>query len=266
MAEANREELAEKLLTAMADANVDHAIVVPLSSDDEYLQEILNRFPGKFAGVGVFDHSKLCSTRDLENRLVRTKHQGLRFFGLEASADCEVTSLSCYPILEFMAEAGMVVWFYGDLVQLAALDKVMTLLPSLMVVLNHCGFLPDIHTELQIDSFRRPHFSMKLPPIGLQAVEKMAQNHANIYVHFSGHYAFSHEEYPYRDFTEIAHRLYVSFGAKRMLWASDWPWIECEPGYARVLSLVDILLPKLNTEELDAIRGLTALMLFNFLT
>ena len=56
MAEADREELAEKLLTEMSNAGVDHAIVVPLSSDDEYLQEVLMKFPGKFAGVGVFDH------------------------------------------------------------------------------------------------------------------------------------------------------------------------------------------------------------------
>ena len=264
MAEADREELAEKLLVEMANAGVDHAIVVPLSSDDEYLHEVLTQFPGRFAGVGVFDHTNLDGVKGIEKRLTKTHLQGLRFFGLEATEDCDVTKLSCYQVLELMAESGMVVWFYGDLVQLAALKKIMTLLPSLKVVLNHCGFLPNMHAEMQIDKYRRPHFDVQLPPVDLPVVEQMASEYSNLYVHFSGQYAFTHNEYPYSDFTEIAQRLLSSFGANRMLMASDWPWIEFEPGYAKVLNLVDVLLPNLTSAERDSVRGLTALSLFSF--
>jgi len=264
MAEADREELAEKLLVEMDNAGVDHAIVVPLSSADEYLQEVLTKFSGKFAGVGVFDHSNLDGVKGIEKRLTKTRLQGLRFFGLEATVDCDVTKLSCYPVLELMSQSGMVVWFYGDLVQLAALKRVMTLLPKLKVVLNHCGFLPNMHAELKIDEHRRPHFDVQLPPIDLPVVEQMASEYPNLHVHFSGQYAFTHKEYPYSDFTEIAQRLHSSFGAKRMLMASDWPWIEFEPGYAKVLGLVDVLLPNLTSDERDSVRGLTALTLFSF--
>lgn len=264
MAEAEREELAEKFLKAMSAAGVDHAILVPLSSDDEYLNEVLMTYPGKFAGVGVFDHAKFDNIKEIEKRLNKTRLQGLRFFGFEATEDCDVTKLRCFTVLELMSKAGMVVWFYGDLVQLAALKKVMTILPSLKVVLNHCGFLPDMHAQMQIDKHRRPHFDVNLPPITLQAVEKMAQEHSNLFVHFSGQYAFTQKEYPYSDFNEIAQRLHNSFGARRMLMASDWPWIEFEPGYARALNLVDILLPSLTAAERDAVRGLTALSLFSF--
>jgi predicted TIM-barrel fold metal-dependent hydrolase len=264
MAESDREELAEKLLVEMDNAGVHHAVVVPLSSDDEYLQEVLTKFSGKFAGVGVFDHSNLDGVKGIEKRLTKTRIQGLRFFGLEATVDCEVTKLSCYPVLELMSQSGMVVWFYGDLVQLAALKKVMTLLPKLKVVLNHCGFLPNMHAEMQIDKYRRPHFDVQFPPVDLPVVEQMASEYSNLYVHFSGQYAFTHNEYPYSDFTEIAQRLHSSFGAKRMLMASDWPWIEFEPGYAKVLNLVDVLLPMLSSDERDSVRGLTALTLFSF--
>ena len=82
MAEADREELAEKLLAEMAKVKVDHAIVVPLSSDDQYLCEVLASHPGKFAGVGVFDHSKPDTVDSLKQRLSITDLQGLRFFGL----------------------------------------------------------------------------------------------------------------------------------------------------------------------------------------
>lgn len=264
MAEADREELAEKLLAEMANAEVDHAIVVPLSRDDEYLRELLASHPGKFAGVGVFDHLKPDSVNSLEKRLALTSLQGLRFLGLEATPDSDVKKVGCYRVLELMAEAGMVVWFYGDLVQLAALKQVMTLLPTLKVVLNHCGFLPDMHAEMRVDEHRRPHFDVQLPPKDLAVVEQMAGQFSNLYVHFSGQYAFTHNEYPYTDFVEVAQRLLAAFGAGRMLMASDWPWIEFEPGYAHSLKLVDILLPSLTPTEREAIRGVTALSLFRF--
>jgi L-fuconolactonase len=264
MAEANREELAEKLLATMEGAGVDHAIVVPLSKGDDYLREVLARFPGRFAGVGIFDHDQPDDVAGIEARLATTDLQGLRFYGLAADEDTTLGSLTCLPVFELMAERGMVVWFYGDIVQLRLMDKVMRHLPDLRVVLNHSGFLPDMHAEMRIDEHRRPHFEVDLPPVGLPAVELMAAEHPNLHVHFSGHYAFSSESYPYRDLQGVGERLLAMFGADRMLMASDWPWIEFEPGYTKVLGVLDQLLPDLSATERDAIRGGTALSLFQF--
>lgn len=263
MAEADREELAEKLIVQMDAAGVDHAIVVPLSSHDEYLGEVLQTYPGRFAGVGCYDHDRP-GLADVEARLASTDLQGLRMFGLNAEAGSTPESLACFPVLELMARRSMVVWFYGDEVQLRALDLVMQRLPDLKVVLNHLAFLPDMHAEMRIDEHRRPHFDVTLPPAGLPAVEAMAATHPNLYVHFSGHYAFSSDPYPYRDLQGVSERLVAAFGADRMLMASDWPWIEFEPGYAEVLGVLDHLLPDLSSAERDAIRGGTALGLFRF--
>lgn len=264
MAEADREELAERLVVAMDATGVDHAIVVPLSKEDDYLREVLGSFPGRFAGVGIFEHERPDDVAGIEARLASTDLQGLRFYGLQATEDTTPDTLPSFPVFELMAERGMVVWFYGDLVQLRTLDLIMRRLPTLRVVLNHSAFLPDMHAEMTIDSHRRPHFDVELPPAGLTAVESMAAEHANLHVHFSGQYAFSREPYPYRDLQEVADRLYAAFGANRMLMASDWPWIEFEPGYARVLGLVDELLPGITAGERDAIRGGTAAGLFRF--
>lgn len=264
MAEADREELAEKLIAAMDAAGVDHAIVVPLSKEDDYLRKVLRSFPGRFAGVGIFEHERPDDVAGIEARLAATDLQGLRFYGLQAGDDTTPDTLASYPVFELMAERGMVVWFYGDLVQLRTLDLIMRRLPTLQVVLNHSAFLPDMHAEMTIDVHRRPHFDVELPPAGLPTVEAMAAEHANLHVHFSGQYAFSREPYPYRDLQEVATRLHQAFGANRMLMASDWPWIEFEPGYARVLGLVDELLPDLTADERDSIRGGTAARLFRF--
>lgn len=265
MAESDRHEPAEKLIVQMDAAGVDHAIVVPLSHHDEYLRQVLHEHPGRFAGVGCYDHDRP-GVDEIEARLAATDLQGLRLFGLNADEGASPESLACFSVLELMAERGMVVWFYGDDVQLAALDLVMRRLPNLDVVLNHLGFLPDMHAEMTVDEHRRPHFDVTLPPAGLPSVEALAAEHENLYVHFSGHYAFSGDPYPYEDLREVGERLVAAFGADRMLMASDWPWIEFEPGYAEVLSVVDRLLPDLSSDQRDAIRGGTALSLFRFST
>ena len=159
----------------------------------------------------------------------------------------------------------MVVWFYGDLVQIRALDLIMERLPTLKVVLNHSAFMPDIHAEMQVDEHRRPHFDVELPPSGLPAVEAMAAAHPNLHVHFSGA-AVSGEPYPSRrsrgtrrwDLTRHSVRTRSGVGVRL---AVDQ---EFEPGYAEMLGVVDHLLPNLTSDERDAIRGGTALSLFRF--
>jgi predicted TIM-barrel fold metal-dependent hydrolase len=262
MADADRSEPAERLLAAMAEVGVDHAVVVPLSKEDDHLAEVLRDHPGRFTGVGIFEHERPDDVAGLEARLARCDLRGLRFYGLGVESGVDVRSLAVYPVMELMAERGMVVWFYGDEVQLAAMGEIMDRLPSLRVVLNHSGFLPDMHAEMRIDEHRRPHFDVVLPPPSLSVVEAMAHRYERLFVHFSGHYAFSHQGWPYRDLTEVAERLVAAFGVSRMMRASDWPWIRDEPGYGRILDVDRELLPSLDDDERAMLRGGTAARLF----
>lgn len=264
MAEASREELAEKLLKEMARAGVDHAVVVPLSRHDDYLIDILRDHPGRFAGIGVYDPEVRDDVESMKARLARCDLQGLRFFGIEAKVGSQPEDLPAFPIFELMAERGIAMWFYGDEIQVQALNQVMRKLPKLKVVMNHLGFLPDFHAEMKIDEHVRPHFDVELPPVGLPVVENLASEHENVYVHFSGHYAFTHRPYPYDDLQVVAERLLAAFGAHRMIMASDWPWIQLEPGYEQILAVLDRHLPSLTQTEREMIRGGTALSLFRF--
>jgi predicted TIM-barrel fold metal-dependent hydrolase len=45
------------------------------------------------------------------------------------------------------------------------------------------------------------------------------------------------------------------FGADRLLWASDFPWILRQPGYDRMVGLLDELLPDLADHERTAVMG-----------
>ena len=263
MAPPERTESAERLLEALDATGVDRAIVCALSEHDRYLAEVLADHPSRFAGVAVHDFADPDPLATLQRR-VDAGIEGIRFYGLEGEPGADPESLAAFEVLAAMRDAGMKAWFYGPADQVALLDGCLDLLPDLKVVLNHLGFLPNMHLELRVDEHRRPRFDMPLPPPGLEAVEALAAKHSNVYVHFSGHYAFSGAPYPYRDLQETTDRIYAAFGADRMLMASDWPWIREEPGYGETLGVVDQLLGNISAAERDMIRGGTAMSLFNF--
>lgn len=263
MAPPEREERAERLLAAMDAAGVDRAIYCALSEHDHYLAEVLADYPDKFAGVSVYDFADPDPLSTLQRR-IDAGIEGVRFYGLEGEAGADPESLAVFEALAAVRDANMKAWFYGPADQVALLDACLDLLPGLTVVLNHLGFLPNMHLELRVDGYRRPQFDMPLPPPGLELVEELAAKHSSVYVHFSGHYAFSGAPYPYRDLQSTTDRIYAAFGAERMLMASDWPWIREEPGYPEILGVVDQLLSGISAPERDMIRGGTALSLFNF--
>jgi predicted TIM-barrel fold metal-dependent hydrolase len=143
------------------------------------------------------------------------------------------------------------------------LDRLLELLPDLVVVINHLGFCPSIWDEMRVDEHGRPRFDVALPPDSLETIVGLAR-HPNVYVKMSGQYAFSQQPYPYLDLVPVVDRVYRAFGAERMMWASDYPWIKTEPGYTEMLALVDQQLPGINADERLAIRGGTAARLFRF--
>lgn len=264
MTPPERDEPAELLLEAMESAGVDRAVVVALSTEDRYLGEVLEAHPEVFAGVAVHDFDVADPVDSLRRRVETIGIQGLRLYGLNAEAGAEPESLPVFPLLEEMRDRDIKGWFYGPPEQVRVLDRCLELLPGLNIVFNHLAFLPDMKAELRIDEHGRPRFNIDLPPKGLDLIEEIAGKHPTVYVHFSGHYAFSAAGYPYHDLQEVVDRIYDAFGAHRMMMASDWPWIREEPGYEETLAVVDHLLPDITDEEREMIRGGTAMSLFDF--
>ena len=263
MTPPERSETAGRLLEAMDAAGVDRAVYCALSEHDRYLAEVLADYPGKFAGVAVHDFTDPDPLATLQRR-IDAGIEGIRLYGLEGDAGADPESLAVFPVLAAMRDADMKAWFYGPADQVDLLDGCLELIPGLKVVLNHLGFLPNMHLELRVDDYGRPQFDMPLPPPGLEVVEALAAKHPSVCVHLSGHYAFSGAPYPYRDLQETTDRIYAAFGADRMLMASDWPWIRDNPGYPETLGVVDHLLGGISAAERDMIRGGTAMSLFNF--
>jgi predicted TIM-barrel fold metal-dependent hydrolase len=257
---AEMEAPVEWLLEVMDGAGVDRAVLVPLSSHDEYLRACLERFPGRFAGIGVHDPASADPVAALRRRVEETGIQGLRVHHLGDPAAPAVEALETFPLLAGLADEGLKLWFYAAPDQLGLLPAVLDALPDLQVVLNHLGFCPQGY---RIDQYGRPHIDVELPPPTLSAVLGLAR-FANVHVMLSGQYAFSREPWPYRDLEPVVAAVYRAYGAERLLWASDFPWIVREPGYDRQLALVDELLPGITPAERAAILGESALRLLRF--
>lgn len=256
---ADMEAPVADLLAAMDGNGVSHAVLVALSPHDEYLSYCLETYPGRFAGVGIWDPGSF-SLEIYRRRRDGVALQGLRLFELGDAAVADVTELASFPLLEQMAADGTKLWFYSAQDQLALLDRVLERLPGLTVVLNHLGFCPG---ALRIDEHGRPRFDEQLPPPSLPLAASLA-SHAGVNVLFSGHYAFSQAGYPYSDLDGVVADLLDAYGPGRLLFGSDFPWIRSEPGYAEIVALVDRQLGSLSPGQRAAVLGANAAAMFGF--
>jgi predicted TIM-barrel fold metal-dependent hydrolase len=258
---AEMEAPVEDLLATMEEHDIDHAVLVPLSPHDEYLAECLSAFPDRFRGIGVLDPHRAGDGDDARRRFQDVGIRGLRVHHLGDPSTREPETLDAWPGLKVLHELEGVVWLYVNAQELELLPMVLDRLPGLQVMLNHLGWpLPD---DFSIDELGRPAVKGPLPPPTLPSVQRLAR-YSEVHVMFSGEYAFSNRDFPYPDLAETVRAIYDSYGAERMMWASDWPWIKHEPGYKPQLGLVDRYLPGLPPEERAAIMGGTAARLFGW--
>ena len=263
LAPMERSAPVEVLLATMQKAGVDAAVLVPLGPEDLYVAECLVRFPTRFVGICVADddvcgrHQGIRPEDALSRRIANGGFRGLRMNWL-GDPTRPLADSPAYPSLRWMAEHDVVLWFYGPASQLGLLAEVVKDYPDLKVVLNHLGFCPD---AVGVDEYARPHIEMALPPPTLNAMIGLTQS-PQVYVMFSGQYGFSHTEYPYRDLSDVTVAIYDAFGADRMFWASDFPWILEHPGYNELLALPDLHGPRLTASELESIHGGTATRIF----
>jgi predicted TIM-barrel fold metal-dependent hydrolase len=256
---AEREALAEDFVKVMAANGVGHAVVVPLSPNDEYLVDCLREHPGTFAGVAVNDDSGPNPEARLD-QVTRLGMQGLRVGRLGEPGTRRAEDLPLYPTLRKMAAGGQKVWFYATPDQLPLLTMLTAALPDLRVVLNHLGFFP---TGFTMGPDGLPRIPMELPAPTLPGVVALARR-PNVYVMLSGQYGFSKVGYPYDDLTSTVRTLFDAYGPQRMFWASDYPWIAQKPGYSKLIELPSRQLPNLSAADLDMIMRGTASQLFGF--
>jgi predicted TIM-barrel fold metal-dependent hydrolase len=74
----------------------------------------------------------------------------------------------------------------------------------------------------------------------------------------SGLYALSHQPHPHPDAYRLIQDVIQAFGVRRLMWASDYPYIREPCGYQPCLELFQHQLPQTTPEEREWICGRTA--------
>jgi L-fuconolactonase len=260
LAPAGRDAPIEALLAVLDAHGVDRAVLVPLGPEDAYVAAVLERHPGRFAAIAVADaavQGRVAGVDPLRALADRAPCSGLRTMWLGDPAR-PLSESPMLLVLRELAARELVLWSYLPPEQLPLLEQLPEAVPDLRVVLNHLGFCPH---DMRVDEHGRPWFADPFPPERVAAVRRLARARET-FLMLSGQYALSREPPPYRDLDGVIAELADAYGAERMLWASDWPWIDAVPGYGALLELPERCLPGASPSELAAVRGGTALRLF----
>jgi L-fuconolactonase len=260
----DREETAEKLLAIMDSHGIDGAVLVQIGGNEiehhSYLIHCLEQFPDRFRGIAAIAPAT-ANPEALMDQLLETPGLiGFRLFAVGGPRDpfapVVVEELETYPIWGHAAANDLVIWLYPPATQVHLVPYLLEAFPKVRVVLNHLGVCPG-EGQASRDEKGRPRIEAPEYNPAFHTSYRFSK-YENVAVKLSGQYAFSREEFPYRDLARWHERLFASYGSKRLMWASDFPWILEDPGYGPLTTVIREQLPDLSAVEHADIMGDTA--------
>lgn len=230
---------------------VRRAVLVPLDATDDYAPATARADPDSYGLVGVLGARHELPPGQLEGL------DALRIQWL-GEPQMPLTESPRFAILAEAARYRIVLWAYLIPGQLSLVRELVRALPDTRIVLNHLGFAPH---DMKVDAHQRPAFDDALPEVVQREILALADLR-QVNILFSGHYALASDPYPYESLRPFSQQIAERFGADRMLWGSDYPWIVDTPGYQQTIEIVSHQLPGASASERDAIYSGTALRLF----
>ncbi len=264
LAPADKEGTAEQLLRDMDAAGIDRTVLVEMNGTrieyHAYVTHCVKKWPDRFTATGLVDVNDPDPPARLRALVEATGIEGIRLGDLGDPEAAQVEDLKSYPLFQCADELGININIYTGSVNIACLEMLAETFPQVNISLDHLGVMPS--TAGSTDRWGRPRFDNEpLPPATYPRVLDMAR-FPNMYIKVSGEYAFSKVPWPYEDMRPMVERIYEAYGPGRMMWCSDSPWIREEPGYQKLVDLIDKHLPAISKDEKDQIMGGTALKIW----
>ncbi len=270
LAPAEREETVEKYVAVMEEHDIDQAMLVQIGgaeiAEHAYLQHCLASYADRFLGIGLIPADCAKPEEHMDRLAEAGGIVGFRLGALGGPRDpfavVDVRELATYRIWKHAAAKDYVLWLY-----LRAADAHLTAylveeFPQVRVVFNHLGICPG-EGKFSVDEHGRPRVDTPAYNPSQHTVYRLSR-YENVAVLLSGQYAFSKEAYPYKDLLGWHRTLFNDFGPKRLMWATDAPWIYQEPGYAALTKVLDELLPDMTAADRADIMGATARRFLRF--
>ena len=238
------------LLERMKGHGVRRAVLVhPIQYlwDCRYVGAVVRSSPATFMGVCRVDPTSPNAAEDLTRWTRKEGYHGVRLSPHNPPGNWFSDRSLMDPLFRRAAELRVPMCLYFPKEFLVPARELIESHPTLDVVLDHVGGA----TMADPESVRK-----------LEALAK----HSQVYVKVSNLWTRSKtKEYPFRDTHDLLKAVYHSFGPRRLMWGSNWPGVDREPGYGQALSLFREI-PFLTEEDRRWMLGATALKLWPFKT
>lgn len=242
----------ETLLDQMNRNGVDHAVLIQIRGmqDNAYLVECLRRFPGKFSVVVTLDPNSPDSPTQLEG-LVKEGVEGIR---LHAGA----RSPGGDPLVIWRKaqDLDIPVSCQGGLPDFSNDDfaAIFQELPKLKIIIEHLGRGGDDSSPTW-DTYRKvlalsryPNAYMKIPGLGEFCQRPMP------FV----------QPFPFGEIPPLIEMAVEAFGAKRLMWGSDFPPSASREGYHNALQWPMERVKYASEADRDWVFGNTAATIWRF--
>ena len=244
-------EPVETLLFQMERNGVDKAVLIQYRGnyDNRYEIECVRNYPGRFAAVVLVDTQR----PDAPNTLAMWASEGAA--GVRLAPDERSPGGDPLAIWRKASELGLVVSSLGTLETFAAgsFRLLVEELPDLKIVIEHLGGATP-EPELDYGLFQKV--------LALAGV-------SNTYIKLPGFGEVLPRPLPFRDPPfdgppPAVRMAYDAFGARRMMWGSDYPPSGSREGYANALRFPIEWIPFFSDEDKEWVFGRTALSVWKF--
>lgn len=247
---AENPEPIDGLLASMAEAHVDAALVVQSSMygyDHAYLEHALARNPRALRGIALADPLDPMSPGSIRALAANPAVVGLRMIPLRADRGWFEPGVA--SIWETAAELSLAVTFLAGPDQLPEVATWAGRFPEVQVVIDHLG---------------RPDLAGRPGPEAVRGLVALAPL-ANCHVKVSGIGGMSKQPAPHQDTWPWVRATVDAFGAARVMWGSDFPWLKAYGGsLGASLESTRHALAECDAAEQGAIFGGNAGRLFRF--
>ena len=238
----------EMLLELMGSNGVERTVLVQVIHyrwDNSYAAQALRDYPQEFMGVCRVNPQDSNAPDHLS---YATEVQGFRGVRLSPAADASGDWFDgplMAPLFQRATDLGVPLLVLTDPSRLARLSCLVERHPDLNVVIDHmASVIPGNARDCLrlLDLARYPR----------------------VYVKISHTWVVTGEDYPWRDTHGLVRRILQAFGAKRLMWATDWPVCLGRATYSQTLAVVRDEMAVFSDEDREWVLNRTALQLWPF--
>ena len=215
---------------------VNRVVLIQMSFyefDNRYMLDSIAQHPGVFRGVGIVDESK-ADVRDTMKALAKQGVRGFRIYANKHNVKKWERSPGMKAMWAYGADAGLSMCLLADPAVLPTVERMCRAYPRTPVVIDH---------------FARIGMKGPARPADIDNLCRLAE-FQHTHVKTSAFYALGAKQAPYTDCAPLVRRLRDTYGASRLMWASDCPYqVQKGHTYANSIAVIRDRLDFLTPED-----------------